>query len=215
MTGFATGSVRTVWLGLALTCAAVEAVLAGADAGLWGTVLWRPLAYQHGGFWAGLLHGWTPNYAAQPWAMFITCGFLHAGWQHLAGNLLALGWLGLRLETALSARAFAALYGLSLLGGGAATAALATSPRPVVGASGAIMGLIAVWIAAEAQEMAAEGESRARIRAMILFRVTAVAALNWLAWKVELGGLAWQAHLGGFVLAGLAMAALPGLRPRA
>ncbi len=216
MTGFATGSVRRGWLGLVLVCALAEALLIGAQAGLWGSPLWRPLSWQYGGFWAGLLYGWTPNYAAQPWLMFVTYGLLHAGWQHLLGNLMTLAWLGHRLERALSLRAFLGFYALAQLGGGLATAALFPGPRPVVGASGAIMGLVALWIAADAREMRAAGDSRRRVLGMVMFRTLVVAALNWLGWRIELGALAWQAHLGGFVAVAVALAlgGMRALRPR-
>lgn len=206
-------SARPVWIGLAALFVAVELALAGADAGLWGTRLWRPLAYQHGGFWAGLLHGWQPNYAAQPAAMFASYSFLHAGWQHLLGNLAALAWLGLYLERPCGAARFAVLFALSALGGALCFGLLSQSPRPMVGASGAIMGLVAVWIAADAREMAREGAPRRRVLAMVALRGLVVAALNLLALRLEANGLAWQTHLGGFLAAALAMAAVPALRP--
>lgn len=204
---------RGLWVGLALVFTGIEALLMLADAGLIGSPLWRPLAYQYGGFWAGLLHGWQPNYAAQPVTMFASYLFLHAGWQHLLGNVLALGWLGLALERALGAWRLALLFALSALGGGLGFGLLSTSPRPMVGASGAIMGLIAAWIAADAREMADDGEPRARILGMVAFRVALIAALNLLAWGTRAGGLAWETHLGGFVAAALAMALVPALRP--
>ncbi|WP_425102246.1 rhomboid family intramembrane serine protease [Tropicibacter sp. S64] len=205
---------RWVWLSLGLLFLAVEVVLMLADRGLIGSPLWRPLAYQYGGFWAGLLHGWTPNYAAQPVLMFLSYMTLHAGWQHLLGNLVAMGWLGLQLEGRLGAGRFVLLFGIAAVGGAVGFGLLSASPRPMVGASGAIMGLIAVWIAADAQAMRDEGASRRRIWGMVLGRTALIAALNGLAWVLEAGGLAWETHLGGFVAASLAMALVPGLRPR-
>jgi membrane associated rhomboid family serine protease len=204
---------RRLWVGLALVFAAVEITLMLADARWLGSPLWRPLAYQYGGFWAGLLHGWTPNYAAQPAAMFVTYCALHAGWQHLLGNLLALGWLGLQLERVMGAGRLAALFALSVLGGGLGFGLLASSPRPMVGASGAIMGLVAVWIAAEIRALARHGSGRRALWAHAVLRVALVALLNVLAWGLEAGGLAWETHLGGFLAAGLAMALVPALRP--
>ncbi|MFW2541570.1 rhomboid family intramembrane serine protease [Primorskyibacter sp. 2E107] len=206
---------RYVWLGLALVFCAIEALLILADRGLVGSPLWRPLAYQYGGFWAGLLHSWTPNYGLQPVAMFFSYMILHAGWQHLLGNVLALGWLGAQLERSLSAGRLAALFVISGVGGGIGFGLLSASPRPMVGASGAIMGLIAVWIAADAQALRAEGASKRRVYGMVLWRTTLIAALNALAWVLEAGALAWETHLGGFVAAALAMALVPALRPGA
>lgn len=213
---YATGAnrgTRRFWLSLALVLASVEAALMLADAGLIGSRLWRSFAYQYGGFWAGVLHGWSPNYAAQPVAMFLTYTGLHADWQHLLGNLLTLAWLGLQLDRVYGAMQFAVLFALSALGGGMGFGLLSSSPRPMVGASGAIMGLIAVWLATDARAMARDGAGRAEVLRMVLLRVIVIASLNWLAWIIKAGGLAWQAHLGGFLAAALAMVAVPALRP--
>ncbi|EIE49052.1 rhomboid family intramembrane serine protease [Salipiger aestuarii] len=196
---------RWVWVGPAVVFVLIEALLSGADAGLWGSPLWRPLAYQYGGFWAGLLHGWQANYPAQPLAMFATYPFLHAGWQHLLGNLVVFGWLGEQIGRSFGAARLAALLAISALGGGACFGLLTTSPRPMVGASGAIMGLVAAWIAGEAHEMARNGQPRARILRMCALRSAAVLALNLAGTWIEAGGLAWETHLGGFVAAALAL----------
>ena len=105
---------------LLILCLLPELLLLGADLGLWGSARWRPLAYQNGAFWAGLLHGWRPNYAAQPLVMFASYGWLHAGPVHLAGNLAALVWLGPPVLARIGARGFVILWALSLLGGGLA-----------------------------------------------------------------------------------------------
>ncbi|WP_136444016.1 rhomboid family intramembrane serine protease [Pacificoceanicola onchidii] len=203
---------RVVWLGLALVFCAVEAALIAADLRLLGSPLWRPLAYQYGGFWAGLLYGWQANYAAQPYAMFLSYMVLHAGWQHMLGNVLALGWLGLQLEGRIGGRRLAMLFLISGLGGAVGFGLLSTSPRPMVGASGAIMGLVAVWIALDARDRLAEGASGRAVRHMVLGRTALVAVLNLLASVLEAGGLAWETHLGGFVAAAVVLAVMPGMR---
>ncbi|WP_417725814.1 rhomboid family intramembrane serine protease [Salipiger sp.] len=191
----------------------IEAVLNLSDAKYLGTPNWRPVAYHYGGFWAGLLHGWEPLYPAQRFSMFVSYAFLHAGWYHLLGNVLCLTWLGLQLERVYCAARFALLFAISALGGGIGFGLLATSSRPMVGASGAIMGLIAIWIGLEARMMSDEGASRGRTLAMVATRVILLAALNLAAWFTETGGLAWETHLGGFLAAGLAMLLIPALRP--
>lgn len=205
--------VRRVWVALALILCAIEAVLLLADAGVFGTPRWRFLAWQYGGFWTGLLHGWTPNYPLQPVSMFFSYAFLHSGWQHLCGNVVTLAWLGWQLERNLTAKAFAVLTGLSALGGAAVFGLISTSPRPMVGASGAIMGLVAAWIAADARDMMQEGAARGRIIGMVVLRIGVLVALHLVTWHVEMGSLAWETHLGGFLAATLAMGLLPGLRP--
>ncbi len=108
----------TIWI-LAALCALPELVLLGADWGLWGSARWRPMAYQYGAFWAGLLYGWRPNYAGQPVTMFASYGWLHAGPGHLLGNLGALIWLGPEILTRFGTRGFIALWAVCLLGGAA------------------------------------------------------------------------------------------------
>ena len=194
-----------VWIGLILATAAVETVLTLADHGLLGSPRWRPWALQNGAFWAGLLHGWQPNFAAQPATMFASYAFLHAGWEHLLGNMTALVWLGRMLGGRIGAGRFALIYALSILGGGLGFGLLSTSPSPMVGASGAIMGLVGVWIVWDRRDMAALGDPRAT--PVALGRTAAVAALNLVMFLLADGLLAWETHLGGF-LAGAAAATL-------
>lgn len=191
-----------VW-GLALGCAAPELVLLGADWGLWGSARWRPLAYAQGAFWAGLLYGWTPNYAAQPYAMFLSYAWLHAGPGHLAGNLAGLAWLGPQVVARRGVRGLVLIWLAAGLGGAAAFGALTASPAPMVGASGALFGLAADWVVAEVR---AAPHWRGRVlRGLGLAAL--LMALNAATWVLQGGQLAWETHLGGF-LAGLALAAL-------
>ncbi len=145
--------------------------------------------------------------------------FLHAGWLHLGANLLFLWVFGGPVEGALGARRHLALYFLSGLA--AAAAHLAMSPRsglPMVGASGAIAGLLAAYLVLYPRA-----------------RISGVSMLGFFAWwsrtpawlylpfwallqlvsallaRPDAGGIAWWAHLGGF-LAGAPLLLL--LRPR-
>ena len=178
---------------LLILCLLPELLLLGADLGLWGSARWRPLAYQNGAFWAGLLHGWRPNYAAQPVVMFASYGWLHAGPVHLAGNLAALVWLGPPVLARIGARGFVILWALSLLGGGLAFGLLTRSPAPMVGASGALFGLAGAWLVAEVRALP---DRRARaLRGLGL--LTALLILNAAAWAMQGGHLAWETHLGG------------------
>jgi rhomboid protease GluP len=188
-----------VWC-LAALCLLPELALAGADWGLWGSARWRPLAYTQGAFWAGLLYGWTPNYAGQPVLMFLTYAWLHTGIGHLLGNLGALLWLAPDLAQRLGPRRFLLLWAAGMLGGAALFAGLPTTASPMVGASGALFGL-----AGAAAVMAARTWRQGLLLALGLV------ALNIAAWVSAGGQLAWQAHVGG-MLAGAA--ALPFLRPK-
>ncbi len=192
----------SVWV-LAVLCALPELVLLGADWGLWGSARWRPLAYTQGAFWAGLLYGWTPNYALQPVTMFFSHAWLHAGPVHLVGNLAALLWLGPQVVSRRGNGGLILLWCTAALGGGAVFGLLTFSPAPMVGASGALFGLAADWVVAEVQRAK---QRRARwLRGLGL--ITLLLALNTAVWVLQGGQLAWETHLGGF-LAGLALAAL-------
>jgi rhomboid protease GluP len=74
----------------------------------------------------------------------LASAFLHGGWAHLAVNMVALASFGPMLESLLGRTRYLALYGLSALGGAAASAALGDAIS--VGASGAIWGLMAAGV---------------------------------------------------------------------
>ncbi|WP_371038326.1 rhomboid family intramembrane serine protease [Rhodosalinus sp. FB01] len=173
----------------------VEACLAGADAGWWGSPAWRTLAYHNGAFWGGLLDNWRPNYPLQPATMFATYAFLHAGLGHLAGNMLVLLILGGIVARRAGQGGFVVIYLASAVLGGAAFAVLSDSPQPMVGASGALFGLAGAWKAWELDELRAAGLSRWPVWRDI----AALAALNVIFWYLLGGVLAWQTHLGGFL----------------
>jgi len=194
-------------IGILGLCVLTELVLLGADFGLWGSQRWRPLSYQYGAFWAGLLHGWRPNYAAQPVLMFVSYAFLHAGPGHLIGNMLGLFGLGRIAARRLGAGGFLGLYLASALGGGAAFGLLSRSPSPMVGASGAIFGLAAAWVVWEWQDRRQAGARGWAAAAPAIWITLALAGFNLAMWLFLSGMLAWQTHLGGFV-AGAGFAAL-------
>lgn len=189
----------------------IEVLLVLADHGLIGTPRWRPLAYQQGAFWAGLLHGWQPNFAAQPATMFFSYAVLHAGPAHLIGNMLALAVLGPGAIDRRGARAFAAVYLGAVLGGGAAFGLLSGSAAPMVGASGAIFGLAAAQLVWRWQDQhhAEPGHSHAEL----VGGMAGLALVNLVMWWSEAGQLAWETHLGG-ALAGAVVAGIwPVQRP--
>jgi rhomboid protease GluP len=189
-----------VLMALACACILPELVLSGADYGLWGRQIWRGLAYAYGGFWPGLLHDWRPNYAGQPWTMFVTYGFLHSGPVHLIVNMISLVSLGRGVIDRVGTRGFGLIYGAALLGGGLAFALLANATNPMVGASGALFGLAGALVALAWAERRAAHETLWPVLRVILWLV----GLNVVLWVATAGLLAWATHLGGF-LAGAAM----------
>jgi len=178
-----------------LVCVVIEGVLQGADHGGWGTLRWRGLAYEYGGFWRGLLGTWQPNYTAQPVVMFASYGFLHGGFMHLLVNMITLASLGRLVIERVGQRRFAVIYVLTLLGGAAGFALLSTAVQPMVGASGALFGLAGVVIGWEytSRRFARKGMSP------VLQVVAVLIALNlFMYWAMD-GNLAWETHLGGFL----------------
>lgn len=194
-------------LALIALCCAVELVLLASDFGLIGTVRWRMFWLQNGAFWSGLMRDWQPNYAAQPWLMYGTYAALHTGPAHLLGNMLALIWLGPWLIDRLGNLRFAVLWLTAAFGGAACFAALSTTPAPMVGASGAVFGLLGAVVALDYLRT---GEFWP-----VMSMTGALAVLNLATFALERGALAWETHLGGYLTGILVIAALnPDQAPR-
>ena len=128
--------------------------------------------------------------------------FMHGSWIHLLGNMLFLWVFGNNIEDRLGVARFLAFY---LLAGVVATAAhIAVQPEstiPLVGASGAIAGVMGMYLVLY---------PNVRIRSLILLGFIVLfrdIAAKWLLgiWLVSQffvnpsDGIAWMAHVGGFV----------------
>ncbi|MFP4057955.1 MAG: rhomboid family intramembrane serine protease [Candidatus Brocadiia bacterium] len=140
------------------------------------------------------------------WWRLVSSGFLHASILHLCVNVYALVALGLAVERLWGSARFLLLYVVALVGG--SLASLAATPRPSVGASGAVFGLFgAVVVFSTAYRRLIPR----RRRAALWVNLAAIAGVN-----VVLGVLVPfidnAAHGGGF-LAGAAAALV--LRPSA
>ena len=133
--------------------------------------------------------------------MFVTYGFVHGGLLHLAVNMITLWSVGLRCLQRMGPAKFAVLYTLSLLGGAAAFGVLAADLTPMVGASGALFGLIGAILAWEYVDRTAD----AMPLWPVLRAIAILVALNLVLWWAMNGLLAWQTHLGGFIVPGAAM----------
>ncbi|MFM2357177.1 MAG: hypothetical protein RLZZ528_2913 [Pseudomonadota bacterium] len=180
---------------LFLLCLLPELLLSGAEAGLWGDTRWRATAIEFAGFWPGLLTSWAPNYPAQPWAMFLTYGFLHAGLLHFAVNMLTLFSLAPPVVQRVGVGRFLGIYVLALAGGALGYVMLSNWTAPLVGASGALFGLAGTLLSWDYSERRARG-----LRLTPVWRAIALlAGLNLILWYAMHGLLAWQTHLGGFV----------------
>ena len=195
--------------GLIAVCSVIELALLAADHGLIGPARLRRLAYDYGGFWPGLLADWRPNYTGQPWAMFVTYGFLHGGFAHLLVNMITLWSLGRVVLARVGAWGFGALYLATILGGAVGFALLAPGLRPMVGASGALFGLIGGVLAWTYIDRFTHAAGLWPVARAVLLLI----ALNLVLWWAMDGQLAWETHLGGFVTGWIA-ALLIDPRPR-
>lgn len=142
------------------------------------------------------LTGWLVYYGpatfAQPWRI-LTSLFAHGSPVHLLFNMYSLFILGRMLEPALGHGRFAALYFISGLGGSIAVLLLAPT-TPVLGASGAIFGLLGALFVI------------VRRLGGNTTQLVIVIGLNVVIGFV-VPNIAWQAHIGG-ALVGAALAAI-------
>jgi membrane associated rhomboid family serine protease len=133
------------------------------------------------------------------WLTPLAAMFIHGGLLHLAGNLLYLWLFGSRIEHLLGHGRFLVFYlACGLVAAAVQVASAPDSYAPIVGASGAISGLLGAY---------AVSYPTGRLR-LLWPPVRVPAALFLLAWIViqVLSGLgshpdtiAWWAHVGGFV----------------
>ncbi len=139
----------------------------------------------------------------------LTSMFLHSGPAHLLGNMLYLWIFGDNIEAAMGSFRFVIFY--LLCGLGAALGQVAVSLRstvPMVGASGAISGILGSYLVLYPR---AEVETLVFLGYFLRFiRLPTVAVLgSWILLQLfsgvlslgmqATGGVAWFAHVGGFV----------------
>ena len=131
------------------------------------------------------------------WLAALTSMFLHGDLAHLCFNMLFLWIFGNNIEDHVGPMKYVAFYLLAGIAGlGTHVALQPDSTVPLVGASGAVagvMGAYLIWF------------PRAPIRTFIFLFLIDVRALWWLtAWFVlqfftgQDSGVAWAAHVGGF-----------------
>ena len=139
----------------------------------------------------------------------ITYQFLHAGWMHLISNMLFLWVFADNIEDAFGHVAFAMLYLLCGIMGGLAHVVMAPgSLAPLVGASGAVSGVLGAYLMLY---------PKARVWILLFMRLPLRIGALWVlgGWfllqlvsllMTQDGevGVAWWAHIGGF-LSGLAI----------
>ena len=142
----------------------------------------------------------------------VTSMFLHGSWSHLLGNALFLWVFGNNVEDSMGKSRFLVFYLLSGLAAAAAQVFVdPASPVPMVGASGAISGVLGGYLVLY---------PRVRVRILFIWfvfiqvlRIPAyLVLLWWIGWQVLMAlpqlsavenevnsGVAFWAHIGGFV----------------
>lgn len=191
-------------------CGVIELALTVSGLAVGDTL--RRSAVIHGAFWPALLGDWRPVYPGQPATMFITYAFLHSGLMHALFNMLVLLHLAREAVARLGSWGFFLLYILTAIGGGIGFALLSNVPGPMVGASGAVFGLLGVTQFWDFQRRRAVGATLSPFwRTQI-----GLVVLNLILWVLAGGFLAWEAHLGGY-LTGFVLGAVvtPTLQHRA
>ncbi len=127
----------------------------------------------------------------EPWRM-LTVSLVHSTSSpfHILFNMLFLWLMGRQVESMLGTGRFVALYVISTLGGSVAVLYLASPLQPVVGASGAIYGLLAAFF------VIARKSGGNTTGLVILIGIN-------LVFSFVTASISWQGHLGGLITGGL------------
>jgi rhomboid family protein len=181
-----------------------------------GAFLWqlghneRVIFYTFGMIPAELFGLWRPPQIYQapaPWLKILTSMFLHGGWFHLLGNMLYLWIFGNNVEDVLGRGRYLFLY--LACGFVAALAQAVSNPAshiPMVGASGAIAGVLGAYLL-----LHPSANVHCFVWIVIFFRIVNIPAWTmlslWFAMQLASGlivasgkpGVAFWAHVGGFV----------------
>ena len=144
-----------------------------------------------------------PGLATVPSELTLISGmFLHGGWMHLAGNMAYLWVFGGNDEDAMGHVRFAIFYvTCGVLAAVAHAVTNTDSVAPVIGASGAVAGIMGAYVMLHP-----------RVKILVLafnrfpvYLPAYVLLLGWLAFQVYAaqvaaeGAVAWWAHIAGFV----------------
>ena len=143
------------------------------------------------------------------WITIFSAMFLHGGWFHILSNMWVLYIFGDNVEARLGGMRYLIFYLLSGVAAGLLqTYVLSTSAEPMIGASGAIAGVLGAYLILY---------PGARIASLVpiffIFTIIEVRAwfflLFWFALQLFSGwmaiqggggsGIAWWAHIGGFI----------------
>jgi membrane associated rhomboid family serine protease len=157
----------------------------------------------------GLVPARLLSHPESQWMMVFTSMFLHGGWMHILSNMWMLLIFGDNVEERMGGGRYLVFY---LLSGAAAgllqSFALRGSTEPMIGASGAIAGVLGAYLV-----LFPHARVASLVPILFIFTVIQVPAtlflLFWFVLQLFSGwltlggaagsGVAWWAHVGGFV----------------
>jgi len=165
--------------------------------------------------WAGLARSSVSAPPAADWSLWppatlVTSAFLHAGFFHLAGNMLYLYVFGAAVENRLGHARFIAFYLACAVAAALGFVALAPgTSAPVIGASGAVAGVLGAYFVLLPRGRVVTilpifffiqiVELPAVLYLLVWFAVQLYAGINESPAAAVVGGVAWWAHVGGFL----------------
>ena len=156
---------------------------------------------------------------------FVTSMFLHGGWLHLIGNMWFLWIFGSHIEDAMGAPKFLVFYLISGIASAIVQFAVNLgSPVPVIGASGAIAGVMGAFLILYPRVrvvtlifiiiFVTTIELPAAIMLVYWFAIQLLSGLGSMTSVTQAQGVAWFAHIGGFLAGILLIRVFRDNRPR-
>jgi len=146
---------------------------------------------------------------AVTWPTLITSMFLHGGWLHILSNLWILFIFGDNVEARMGSGRYLVFYLLSGIAAALLQAYLSlASTTPVIGASGAIAGVLGAYLI-----LFPHSRIASLVPVFFIFTLVEVPAVvflgfwfisqlfsGWLALLgTDMSAIAWWAHIGGFI----------------
>jgi len=164
--------------------------------------------------WGVVPSQWMRNPSSE-WITLLSAMFLHGGWFHILSNMWVLFIFGDNVEDRMGAANYLVFYLLCGIAAGLLQSyILPTSSMPIIGASGAIAGVLGAYLILY---------PRARVASLVpilfIFTLVELPAVVFLVfWFISQlfsgllslngasgGGVAWWAHVGGFLFGILAV----------
>lgn len=208
--------------------------MVAACVGVWGWEVNLPFEEVDNAFYAfglvpAFLFGFrepSPELALIPSELtIITSMFMHGSWSHIIGNMVYLWVFGSSLEEACGHVRFVIFYVLCGIGAGVGHAlADPAAAVPMIGASGAISGLLAAYMLVYPYNKVT---LLVLLFSFVKVRLPALVVIGfWIAYQMyemfsaagtpepQAGGIAWTAHVGGFATGALLIFVLrrPGVK---